>query len=113
MLFLKGLKGQKGSVTAEFAVMLPAVVSVLMLCVFWMFSVSYAIQAQNVAGQAARLSARGDVLPKGSSAFARFKLDTWDDGPMRCVRASVPVTFAGMHFAHTSAQSCAVRDYDR
>ncbi len=52
---------QRGSVTAEFAVVVPAVVLVVLLCVGLLMASGLQIRLEQAAAQGARLAARGET----------------------------------------------------
>jgi hypothetical protein len=93
---------QRGSVTAEFAVVVPAVVLVMLLCVGLLMATGLQVRLEQAAAQGARLAARGEaegrvrvgvaVLVDGASlAISR-------DGDIVCVEvsaaAALPVPLA-------------------
>lgn len=108
------LRAERGSVAAEFAVAMPAVVIVLAMCVGAVVSASTSVRVQDAAGEAARLSARGDA-PEAvlSIAGGAASLETWDSGELRCARVSAPLVFAGVTISvRVKGESCALRDTD-
>jgi len=88
---------ERGSVTAEFVVIIPAVVMVIVLTVATLGGASRHIRVEQAAAQAARLASRGEddgrvraaVAAVGAGATVRV----FDDGDLICadVRAPVPV----------------------
>jgi len=84
--------GQSGSVTAEFAIALPAVVLVLALCLAAIQLAAQQIRVQDAAALTARSIARDDE----SSAFAAGRLvpglsiTRWAQGELECVTATAP-----------------------
>jgi Flp pilus assembly protein TadG len=100
--------GDRGSVTAEFAVALPAIVLLLVLCVGALSSAGRQVRLQDATADAARLIARGDeegralglvatVAPGARASVAR-------DGDTVCVTGSAPAAalLAGVRLAATS-----------
>lgn len=108
------LRTDRGSVAAEFAAAIPAVVLVLTMCVGAVVSASAYVRVQDAAGEAARLSARGDAPETALSiAGAGASLDTWDSGEFRCARVSAPLVIAGITMSiRAEGESCALRDTD-
>lgn len=106
------LRTDRGAVAAEFAVAIPAVVLVLTMCIGAVVSASAYVRVQDAAGEAARLSARGDAPdPALSIAGSGASLDTWDSGEFRCVRVSAPLILAGLTISvRAEGESCALRD---
>jgi len=84
----------RGSVTAELAVALPAVGLVLASCVWGLGLAAEQVRLQDRAGLAARAAARGD--PSADGALSR-------DGDLVC--ATLAETFGGVALA---ARSCAL-----
>lgn len=106
--------GERGSVAVEFAVAIPAVVAVCALAVSAVTAASAHTLAQDIAGEAARLAARGDdpgvVIPPGGQ---RAQLEVVDRGALRCVTVTIPIELLGVaSVAQASASSCALRDID-
>lgn len=108
------LRGDRGSVAAEFAAAIPAVVLVLTLCVGAVVSASTYVRVQDAAGEAARLSARGDSPDSGVAVAGEgASLETWDSGDFRCARVSAPLEIAGITISvRAEGESCALRDTD-
>lgn len=106
------LRDDAGSVTAEFAVAMPAVVLVLGICVGVVVGASVQVRVQDAAGEAARLAARGDDAAVALSiAGNAASLDIWDAGELRCARVSAPVLVVGLDLGiRAEAASCALRD---
>ncbi|MDJ1372370.1 TadE family protein [Gulosibacter molinativorax] len=105
-------RSERGGAAAEFAVAIPAVVLVLTLCVGAVVSASAYVRVQDAAGEAARLSARGDAPDSALSiAGSGASVDTWDSGEFRCARVSAPITIAGITVSVSAeGTSCALRD---
>lgn len=106
--------GERGSVAVEFAVTMPAVVLVLALCIGAVIGSAAFVQAQDSAGEVARLAARGDdhgaaLAGHGEGASA----EVWDSGELRCARVAVPIELLGAPLGvNAEATSCALRDVD-
>lgn len=95
-----------GSVTAEFALTLPAVVLVLAVCLSGAQVAGQQLRLQDAAAAAARSQARGGGTAVASRLAPGANVSTWRDGDLDCVeltaRASgfVPLTLR--------ASSCAL-----
>jgi len=86
------LTGQSGSVTAEFAIALPAVVLVLALCLAAIQLASQQIRVQDAAALTARSIAREDE-PSASAAsrlVPGLSITRWTRGELECVTATAP-----------------------
>ncbi|MGO1545681.1 MAG: TadE family type IV pilus minor pilin [Gulosibacter sp.] len=108
------LRGERGSVAAEFAVAMPAVVLVLTMCIGAVVSGSAYVRVQDAAGEAARLSARGDAAESALSiAGSGAEITTWDSGEFRCATVTAPLQILGMTLSvQAEGTSCALRDTD-
>jgi len=103
--------GDRGSVTAEFAVVLPAVVLVLVLGAAVLGACGRQVRLQDAAADAARLVARGEPVSRASAAVgaavagASTAVNHRDD--LVCVQASAP---AGVPLVPVTlhADSCAL-----
>lgn len=101
--------GDRGSVTAEFAVALPAVVLVIALGVSALGAGARQVRLQDAAADAARLLARGDDHGRAQGAVtaaadgATMSIERSAD--LVCVTASAPATLPGLTLA---ARSCAL-----
>jgi len=108
---MRGRLGDRGSVSAEFAVALPAIVLLVALCVGALSTASRQVRLQDATADAARLVARGDdegrafALVAGAVGGARSTLAREDD--LVCVVASAP---AGpvLPGVRVHARSCAL-----
>ncbi|GAA3760474.1 hypothetical protein GCM10022240_11430 [Microbacterium kribbense] len=91
---MTGRRGDRGSVTAEFAVAVPAVVLVLVLGAATLGACSRQVRLQDAAADAARLVARGESTARagsvlaGAVAGATARVARHDD--LVCVIASAP-----------------------
>lgn len=104
----------RGSVAVEFAVAIPAVAAVCALAVSAVMAASAQVAAQDIAGEAARLVARGDDFAPAIPAGVHAEISIADHGDMRCASASIPVRLLGAETGIVaSARSCALRDADR
>ncbi len=105
----------RGSVTAEFAVTLPAVLLVLALAVSGIQAGAQQVRLQDAAADAARTLARGDTAGS-TAAIARARvpgssLSSSTRGDLLCATLSArlrgPAGIAGLE---TSATGCALTD---
>lgn len=102
-----------GSVAAEFAVALPAVVLVLGVCLGGIGVGSQQLRLQDAAAAAARGLGRGEPASDIASVVSRMAegavLESWSSGGLVCARllraADGPLGAGGMRLA---AQSCAL-----
>ncbi len=97
-----------GSVTAEFAVALPAVVLVFAACLTGMQVAGQQLRLQDAAAHAARSVARGELASTAAARAARevpgASLAQYADGDLVCVIARAPAAFG----LTISAVSCAL-----
>jgi hypothetical protein len=96
-----------GAVTAEFAVVLPAIVLVLAACVGGIRLAGEQVRLQDASATGARALARGDPIPGsgGSSLTTRREAD------LVCVVAAEAIPWApGLPRIALSAESCALAD---
>jgi TadE-like protein len=107
-------RSEAGSVTAEFAVGLPAVVVVLALCLGGIQTVGQQLRLLDAAADAARLLARGDgadaARDHASRAVGVVSFTAEAEGDFRCVHLSATATFlpARALGVPVSATSCAL-----
>lgn len=92
----------RGSVTAEFAAVVPAVMLVLAAALGGMQLCSQQLRLQDAAAVTARSLARGDPAP----AFPGASLSTHRQGDLVCARLSLPPRLPLL--VEVSAQSCAL-----
>jgi len=99
--------GERGAVTAEFAVALPAVLVVLALGAGVLASFATTVRVQQITAEAARLLGRGDedALSRLAEAGATASVDR--GGGVVCVRASAPVPL-GLPLPPVAARACAL-----
>jgi Flp pilus assembly protein TadG len=103
--------GDRGSVTAEFAVALPAILLLLVLCVGTLSTASRQVRLQDAVADASRLIARGDdegralALVAAAAPDARSEITRDDD--LVCITASVPIGIAAITVP-LSATACAL-----
>ncbi|MFT4211678.1 MAG: TadE family type IV pilus minor pilin [Microbacterium sp.] len=101
--------GDRGSVTAEFAIALPAVVVVLALGVTALSAGSRQVRLQDAVADAARLIARADDESRAqdvvAAAVAGAGMSVERPADLVCVAATAP---AGLPGLTVSARSCAL-----
>lgn len=108
---MTGKGGDRGSVTAEFAVVLPAICLVLLLGAGTLGACARQVRLQDGAADAARLVARGETVARAQGAVgaaasgAVTSIEYRDD--LVCVNASAP---SGMPLlaVQLTARSCAL-----
>jgi Flp pilus assembly protein TadG len=109
------LIGDRGSVTAEFALAFPAVLGVVALLLGGVQVAALQVRAQDAAADAARGLARGDTPATVGARLERqvpgAALAAWAEGDLICVRVDVaptgPVAVLGLRAV---AGSCALAD---
>ena len=106
---------ERGSVTAEFAAVAPAIVLVLALCLGALQAVTHQLRIADAAAGAARGLGRGDddatVLGRARIEVGTVSLSTEREGEFVCARLSSPCppgpfTVVGLTI---SARSCALQ----
>jgi hypothetical protein len=103
------LRGERGSVTAEFAFVVPAVLVVLGLSVGAIMLSAHRLSLGAAAAEVARLEARGDT------AAARLRLASLGDvgvgrsrdGPLLCVALSARPGAGALRAIEITARGCA------
>ncbi|HLP23502.1 MAG TPA: TadE family protein [Microbacteriaceae bacterium] len=96
---------ERGSVSAEFAVALPAAVLVLMLCMNGLFAAALRIELASTAATAARRVARGEPREESLAALQPAEVSIGRDGELICVTAA-----RQLGIARIVARSCALDD---
>ncbi|MCU1579380.1 MAG: hypothetical protein JWP19_1584 [Rhodoglobus sp.] len=101
---------ERGSVTAEFAIALPAVVTVLACCLSGLQVAGQQLRLQDAAASAARAAARGGDPTAAARLAPGASVATWSDGDLVCARLEARSTaLVGTLMALTlSATSCAL-----
>ena len=98
----------RGSVTAEFAVALPAVVLLLALCLTGMQAVGQQLRLADATAHAARSLARGESADVAAARAARevpgASITQSTDGDLTCVPGSAPAALG----LTVTASSCAL-----
>jgi hypothetical protein len=103
---------ERGSVTAEFATALPAVLLCLALCVGAVQAAGQQARLLDHAATAARLIGRGDPLPEPPRGATRT---VGSEGALVCVTVSAPSDAVGLGAlgVTVSARSCVLDDAGR
>ena len=99
-------RGDRGSVTAEFAIALPAVVLVLGFCLSGIQVAGQQLRLQDAAAAASRLIARqgGDGASLAGRLAPGASLASYADGDLQCVRLTQSAAFG----LTLTASSCAL-----
>ena len=111
----RGLRDDRGSATAEFALAFPAVLGVVALLLGGVQVTALQVRVQDAAADAARGLGRGDSPAAVAGRLERqvpgAGLSSWADGDLRCVRVEVspagPVALLGLR---ARAGACALDD---
>lgn len=107
-------RAERGSITAEFAVVLPAVLLVLVLCVGTASVSVQRIEAQSAAAAAARILARGDGAGEATGAVGRLapgaRLHSTREGDFVCVSVTSTAGFVAARSAgvRVTGRACAL-----
>ncbi len=107
------LAGEAGTVTAEFALTMPAVVVVLVLALGALQAGSLQIRVVDAASLAARTLARseshGEADSRISALLAEHTLQSSTEGDLVCATVSAPVTVGWARFdLRVTARSCSL-----
>lgn len=96
----------RGSVTAEFAIAMPAVLLVLALSLTGIQVAGQQLRLQDAAAAAARLTARqgGDGVALVARLVPGASLSAYADGDLECITLSLPSSFG----LTLTARSCAL-----
>jgi membrane-associated protease RseP (regulator of RpoE activity) len=110
-----GLRGDRGSATAEFALAFPAVLGVVALLLGGVQVAGLQVRAQDAAADAARGLGRGDSAVAVAERLERqlpgASLSSWLSGDLRCVRVEVaPAGAAALLGLRAGGRACALND---
>ena len=94
-----------GSITAEFALALPAVIAVLALCLGGVQVAGQQLRLQDAAAAAARAEARGTTTAAVASLAPGASAHSWSDADLTCVTLTSASALPGLIL---SATSCAL-----
>lgn len=102
-------RGERGSVTAEFVVAMPAVALVLLLCLSGMQVAALQVRLQDAAALTARALARGDDTGSASALIPGARIETYAEGQLWCARVSAsPAGVLAATGLRLAASSCAL-----
>ena len=103
-------RAERGSITAEFAIALPAVVMVLACCLSGLQVAGQQLRLQDAAAAAARAAARGGDTAVAARLAPGASVSRYSEGDLVCVRLSAPSSaLVGTLMALTlNATSCAL-----
>ncbi len=104
-----GSGGERGSVTAEFAVALPALVLVLAACLSGIAVTGQQLRLQDAAALAARTLARGSPPePLVARLLPGARVSSEADGDLACVTLTLSVRVTALLPLTLTARSCAL-----
>jgi len=103
------LRDDRGSVTAEFVIVLPAVLAVLALAVGAIMLAAQRVVLTSAAAEVARLEARGDAVEASErlAALPGVRVQREQRGSLHCVSLSTRPTGGLLAAVGVSARSCA------
>lgn len=104
--------GDRGTVTAEFAVVLPAVIVVLLLALVALRLMGEQVQVQLAADNAARAFGRGDDAGarQATDGLMGATESASNHGNVVCAAVVVPAPLAGLATIPLRASACALSD---
>jgi Flp pilus assembly protein TadG len=108
---LRGLGGERGSVAAELAIALPAVLLALLLGIGALNAAAVQVSLQDVAADAARLLGRGESVARAAGVIGAVDgagMNSSTSGDLVCVTASARVSVGRLVSIPLSARSCAL-----
>jgi len=100
-------RGEKGSVTAEFAIALPAVMLVLVACLGGISVAGQQLRVQDAATAAARAAGRGDGVAVAGHLAPGASISQWIQGDLTCATVTTSATL-GPASIPLAASSCAL-----
>lgn len=100
------MNGERGSVTAEFAIALPAAMLVFACCLTGLQVAGIQLRVQDAAAAAARSLARGEPASVASRLVPGAAVSRHDDGDLVC--ATVTARASGLIPLELRATSCAL-----
>lgn len=108
----EGRRGDRGSVTAEFATVVPTVLLVLACCLGGVQLTGQQLRLQDAAASAARSLARGESVSTASARSAQLvsgaRLTASTRGAMICARVEAPGPAGLFAAVIVAASSCAL-----
>ncbi|PPF82186.1 hypothetical protein C5B96_09535 [Subtercola sp. Z020] len=112
---VRAVQDDRGTVTAEFAAGLPAVLLVLVLAISSLQAGALHLRVADAASVAARTNARGD--PSAADGLVNrlvgtHRLSTAREGDLVCATVSAPIRLGGLDAGglEASARSCSLGD---
>lgn len=93
----------RGSITAEFAIALPAVIAVLALCLSGVQVAGQQLRLQDAAAVAARAAARGDGTAVVQRLSPGSAVSQWTEGDLVCVGLTTPAAWGLTLTSHSCA----------
>ncbi|GAB3397722.1 hypothetical protein GCM10027515_02240 [Schumannella luteola] len=103
------LRSEHGGAAAEFAIVLPAVLAALALCLGAVQLAATQLRAQDAAADAARSWARGDDATLAGRALGSASVTRSDDGDLVCATVTARASgAAGALGLEVSARGCAL-----
>lgn len=109
---MSALRDDRGSVTAEFAVVLPAVLMVLVLAVGAIMLATQRITLTSAAAEVARLEARGDhaaAQARLAGVPSHVSVSRATRGPLHCVTLRAAPGAGALSIIQLSSTGCAAR----
>lgn len=103
------LRGERGAVAAEFVIVLPAVLAVLVLAVGAILLAAHRVALTSAAAEVARLEARGDQTAARARLSGLGAVDVFRErsGPLHCVVLSARPGSALLAMVEIRARGCA------
>lgn len=103
------LRSDRGTVTAEFAVVLPAILAVLGLAVGAILLSAHRVVLTAAAAEVSRLEARGDTSAAGArlAGLDGVAVSRVRDGPLQCITLTSNPSGGVLAFVEVSARGCA------
>ena len=105
--FREPTRGERGSITAEFAIALPTVMVVLVLCLGGIAVAGAQIRVQDAAAAAARAAGRGESVAVAAQVAPGSSVSQWAQGDLVCVTVSATAEL-GATGIPIAASSCAL-----
>lgn len=103
---------ERGSVTAEFALILPVILAVIAILTGGIILASNRVALVSLSAELARYEARGDAdaaAKQRARIPAHTRVDRYDEGSLHCVRLQHHMSEGPLAFLHVDAESCAVK----
>lgn len=103
------LKGEGGSVTAEFAILIPMVLVILGIAISSITLSAHRVTLTSAAAEIARLEARGDIESAQTrlSQLHSTRIDRINDGQLLCVTLTARPAAGVLEVLEVRAKGCA------